>query len=165
MANGNILMKLTGTKSKWITGEARYKDRTDWIEIESMTQTATSPGSFQQGTGGGQGAVVMHDLQITKSPDRSSVLLLGVINTSEHLSEIIIEHRKGTGATALPWLKVKLTNVRISSYTLSTHSGSPGSESMAFNYEKAEFTYSQQDEKGNKTGGDVVHMVDLVERH
>ena len=97
--------------------------------------------------------------------DRSSVLLLKALDTNEHIPEVIIEKRKGTGDKALAYLTIKLTNARITSFNLNGHSGAMGSESLAFNYEKAEFTYSQQDEAGNKKGGDVVTMVDLVGRH
>lgn len=165
MANGNILMKITGKQQGWIKGEAGYKGHEGWIDIESVGQSASSSGSFGAGTGGGHAAVVFHDLQISKMMDRSSVLLLKALDTNEHIPEVIIEKRKGTGDKALAYLTIKLTNARITSFNLNGHSGAMGSESLALNYEKAEFTYSQQDEAGNKKGGDVVTMVDLVGRH
>lgn len=165
MANGNILMKITGKQQGWIKGEAAYKGHDGWIDLESVNQSASSPGSFGAGTGGGHAAVVFHDLQITKPTDRSSVLLLSALDTNEHIPEVIIEKRKGTGDKALAYLTIKLTNARITSFTMSSHSGAMGSESLSLNYEKAEFTYSQQDADGNKKGGDVVKVVDLVGRH
>jgi type VI secretion system secreted protein Hcp len=142
---GDIFLKLTDVK-----GESTKEDHKDEIEIESFSWGESNPTSFAQGGGGGVGKVSIQDVHFTKAIDKASGNLAQFCANGKHLGEALFTFRKA-GEKAQVFLKVKLTDVMISSYQMSDSSG--GStlphESVSLAYGKVQFEYFPQKKDGS----------------
>jgi len=158
MAQSDILVKIDG-----IDGESQDKELKNHIEIYGWGFSIHAEGSFQAGTGGGKGKAIYSDFNFSKAADVASAPILQAIAEHKHIKEVTINNRKGGGDARLTFVKIKLTNVRITN--VSTSAGADGSvqESVSMNFEKIEYTYQAQDEKGAKKGGEKLFLANIVE--
>lgn len=151
----DMFLKIDGIK-----GESKDDKHKDEIHIESYSWGATNVGTHGTGGGGGAGKVSMHDISIMKLIDVSTADLFYHCVSGKHLSTATLFVRKA-GEKPLEYLKVKLTDILVSSIQ---HSGANGSdqlmESLSLNYAKMEIEYTPQNEKGgggstSKAGWDI----------
>jgi type VI secretion system secreted protein Hcp len=158
-------LKLDGIKGE--SPDSQHKDEIDVLSFSwGEEQTAGSP------TGGGSGAgkVKFHDFSITKKTDASSPLLMLHCADGAHIKEANFVVRKAGGAK-LEYLKIKLTDVLISSYkphgsetsdvdTATTGgaraSGELPSEQVTLSFAKVEVSYQPQGPDGKAQGGPIV---------
>ena len=126
------------------------------------------------GGGGGAGKVKFHDFQITKKTDASSPLLFLNCSDGAHIKEANFVVRKA-GGEQLEYLKIKLTDVLISSYK--PHGSQAGAddspaptagaanagaadeiplETVTLNFAKVEFSYQPQGADGKAQGGPIL---------
>lgn len=138
-----------------IKGEATDTDHKDWIIIESMSSPifralVTDPAT---GTQRRRGDVVLGDITCVKELDKSSPKLAESLCNGTHFPEVTIhlttEVTGSDGTTRQePYLKYKLTNVIISSYSFhGSASGDPlPSEEVTLGYTEVEWTYVVLDE-------------------
>jgi len=102
-------LKIDGIKGE--SQDAKHKGE---IDILSFSFGASQTGPQATGGGGGAGKVQIHDIHFTKKVDSSSPLLFLNCASGAHLKEANLVVRKA-GGTQLEFLKVKLTDVLISS--------------------------------------------------
>jgi type VI secretion system secreted protein Hcp len=142
--SGDIFLKL-----KDVEDEGSKKGHEKEIEVESFSWGESNPTSFAHASGGGVGKVAIQDVHFTKLMSKSSANLAQFCASGKHISEAVFTFRKA-GEDPQEYLKVKLTDVMISSYQLSDSSG--GSvlphESISLAAAKVQFEYYPQDEKG-----------------
>ncbi|PWT92716.1 MAG: type VI secretion system tube protein Hcp [Blastocatellia bacterium] len=133
-----------------IKGESTDAKHKGEIEVESFSWGATNPHDRSSRAGGlGAGRVQFQDLHVTKLVDSASPLLALACAAGDHIKEANLTVRK-QGGEQQEYLKIKLTDVLISSYQ---SGGSEGSHSVpvdqfSLNFAKILFEYYPQDTKG-----------------
>lgn len=144
----DMFLKIDGIK-----GESKDDKHKDEIMIESFSWGASNMGSQQSGGGGGSGKVQTQDLSVMKFLDKSSPDLFLACVSGKHLKTAELAARKAGGEKPLDYLKIKLSDVFISSVQ---HGGSSGgdllTESVSLNYAKIEIEYTPQESKGAGAG-------------
>jgi type VI secretion system secreted protein Hcp len=147
MAKGDNFLKLEGIDGE--SGDEKYKNH---IEILSFHLGGSNTGSFSSATGGGTSKVNLMDVQFTKIIDKSSPNLFGVLTQGKHIDKATIFIRKA-GGDQKTYTTITLTPCLVSSYNISGHEGGGmPQESFSLNFDKIEFDYKPQDDKGNLLG-------------
>ena len=172
MALFDAFLKLDGIKGE--SADAKHKGE---IDIMSFSWGVSQTGVQATGGGGGAGKVSFQDLHIVKKTDASSPLLMLNCANGAHIKEGNFVVRKA-GGTQLEYLKIKLTDVLISSYK--PHGMEAGddwedkdtpaaddwlaagladaipSEQFSLNFAKIEYNYQPQGADGKAQGGPVL---------
>ncbi|MEO0249748.1 MAG: type VI secretion system tube protein Hcp [candidate division WOR-3 bacterium] len=136
-----------------IEGESADSKHKGEIDIFSWSWGATQPGTFAMGGGGGAGKVSVQDFRFTKVIDKSSPKLFEACATGEHIKTAVLTCRKA-GKEQQEFLKIRLSDVLISSYQTS---GTEASETLpmediALNFAKIEYEYREQKADGTLSG-------------
>jgi type VI secretion system secreted protein Hcp len=140
---GDMFLKFGDIKGE--SADAKYKE---WIPIESWSWGESQAGSAGRGAGSGVGKVDMSDFSFMKFMDKATPKLILACANGQHIPAVEFVARKAGGEQA-EYLKMKLSDVLISSYQTSGSSGgSLPTESISINFSKIEFEYLQQDAKG-----------------
>jgi type VI secretion system secreted protein Hcp len=168
MALFDAFLKLDGIKGE--SADAKHKGE---IDIMSFSWGAAQTGVSATGGGGGAGKVKFHDFQITKKTDAASPLLFLNCANGAHIKEANFVVRKA-GGEQLEYLKIKLTDVLVSSYKpAGTESALIGLllpavqpaaaagdeipvEQVTLNFAKVEFSYQPQGADGKAQGGPIL---------
>lgn len=152
MALFDAFLKLDGIK-----GESADDKHKGEIDIESFSWAEVQQGASAVGGGAGAGKVHFQDLQILKKTDAASPLLLTNCATGAHIKEGLLTVRKA-GGSQLEYLKIKLTDVLISSYKEhgGEHSGVLPMETVGLNFAKVEYSYQPQGADGKAQGGPIM---------
>ena len=162
-------MKLDGIKGE--SADSKHKGE---IDVASFSWGLAQTGVSATGGGGGAGKVHFGDFQITKKTDASSPLLMLNCANGAHIKEASFTVRKA-GGEQLEYLKIKLTDVLVSSYKPGAehlligllapagqgaedgHKGSEiPSEHVTLNFAKIEFSYQPQGHDGKAQGGPIM---------
>lgn len=168
-------LKIDGIKGE--SADAKHKGE---IDILSFSFGASQTGTHSSGGGGGAGKVQIHDIHFTKKVDASSPLLFLNCANGAHIKEANLVVRKA-GGTQLEFLKIKLTDVLVSS--IKPHGegeqnerrgGAKGSyqtleagavrswgdevpfEDLSLNFAKIEYSYQPQGSDGKAQGGPIL---------
>jgi type VI secretion system secreted protein Hcp len=167
MALFDAFLKLDGIKGE--SADAKHKGE---IDIMSFSWGMAQTGVSATGGGGGAGKVKVHDFQITKKTDASSPLLMLNCASGAHIKEANFVVRKA-GGEQLEYLKIKLTDVLVSSYKPGSDSELIGlllpavdledkssdeipMESITLNFAKVEYSYQPQGADGKAQGGPIL---------
>ena len=174
MALFDAFLKLDGIKGE--SADAKHKGE---IDIESFSWGMSQTGVSATGGGGGAGKVHVHDISFVKKTDASSPLLFLNCANGAHIKEANFVVRKA-GGEQLEYLKIKLTDVLISSYkphgalveaddwtqTAGTAGMADGSvapapneiptDQFSLNFAKVEFSYQPQGADGKAQGGPIM---------
>ena len=106
----DAFLKLDGIKGE--SQDAKHKNE---IDINSFRFGLKQAGVQGTGGGGGAGKVQVRDMQLVKSVDAASPLLLVACANGTHIKEATLTVRKA-GGQQLEYLKIKLTDVLISGF-------------------------------------------------
>jgi len=167
MALFDAFLKLDGIKGE--SADAKHKGE---IDVMSFSWGMAQTGVHGTGGGGGAGKVAVHDFSITKKTDASSPLLMLNCANGAHIKEANFVVRKA-GGTQLEFLKIKLTDVLVSSYKPASDSSLIGlllpavstadkssdeipMEQVTLNFAKVEFSYQAQGADGKAQGGPIL---------
>ncbi len=147
-------LKLTG-----VTGESRDDKHSGEIQITDVQWHLHQTGSMGYGGGGGTGRVDFHDISFTKRFDFSSPILMGYCANGKHIQDGLVTIRKA-GENPLEFLKIKLTDIMVTSQSPSGLGSGDGMEHLTLNFSKfhLEYTAQKQDgtkDKSNEFGWDV----------
>jgi type VI secretion system secreted protein Hcp len=160
----DAFLKLDGIKGE--SADDKHKGELDILSFSwGMQQT----GSQASGGGGGAGKVRAHDFVMMKHVDAASPLLMLNCANGTHIKEANFVVRKA-GGTQLEYLKIKLTDVLVSSYEPHAENGNGAgghlpavrngqevpTEKFSLNYSKIEFSYQAQGADGKAQGGPVL---------
>jgi len=143
MARSDMFLKLEG-----IEGESNDDVKKKHIEIASFVVSGANTGSFSSATGGGTSKVNLQDVHFTKLIDKASPNLFGYLTTGKHIEKATITVRKA-GGDPKDFFTITLSPCLVSSYNISGQDGggSP-QESFSLNFDKIEYEYKTQDDKG-----------------
>ena len=132
-----------------VDGESEDSKQKNWIEILSWSWGESQSGSAGKGGGSGTGKVDMQDFAFSKFMDKATPKLMLFCASGKHIPTVEFLARKAGGEQEI-YMKMKLTDVIVSSFSTSNSAGS-GSlpvESISMNFSKIELEYLQQDAKG-----------------
>jgi type VI secretion system secreted protein Hcp len=141
-----------------VKGEATDQDHKDWIIIESMSSPIMR--SIPEGAKDQQrsrGETSLGDIAVTRQLDKSSTKLQEACANGTFYPEVEIHFCTTVKNKQEPYLKYKLKNVIVSSYSFSgIGSGNPlPSESVTLSYTEVEWTYVVIDPKTGEKQGQV----------
>jgi len=143
MAGVDYFLKLDGIKGE--SSDAKHKDE---IELVSFSWGMSQVGAHTGGAGGGGGAgkVSFSDVTFVQRTQRSTTALMQSCASGKHIATGLLTARKA-GKDQMEFLKIKLTDVLISSFQIAAESEVP-LEAVALNAAKVEVDYSAQDRTG-----------------
>ncbi|MDG1011212.1 MAG: type VI secretion system tube protein Hcp [Luminiphilus sp.] len=147
----DAFLKLDG-----IDGESQDKEHKGEIDILSWAWGGASTGSFNLGGGGASGKASFTDIQLVKYYDKASPNLMAKLADGTHIKEATLVARKAGGSSAIEFLKIKLTDVIITSVNF----GGSGdddryTENVSLACAKFEVAYQAQKNDGGKDGGEI----------
>jgi type VI secretion system secreted protein Hcp len=143
-----------------IPGESQDDKHASEIDLQSWSWGETNHGSHGVGAGGGAGKVAMSDFSFTMSVNKASPKLFLACANGSHIASALLTCRKA-GKTQQEYLKIKFTDLLVSSYQTGGSSGSEvPTESISFNFSKIEITYAHQKPDGS-LDSPVVHNYDV----
>jgi type VI secretion system secreted protein Hcp len=146
----DMFLKLDGIK-----GESKDHKHKDEIHIESFSWGMSQTGAHGTGGGGGAGKVAVHDISITKFLDKASPALMLHCCNGKHIKDGLITVRKA-GEKPVEYLKIKLTDLLVSSVQEAGHGGDLLSESLSLNFAKFHVEYQEQKPDGSgQPGGEM----------
>ncbi len=136
-----------------IKGEATDDKHKDEIEVESWSYGATQSGTASHGGGMGAGKVNINDFHFVMKVNNASPVLHLACCSGQHLKLATLTVRKA-GKEQQEYLKLKLTDVLVSSYQTGGHGG--GGElpvdQISLNFSKIEYGYAKQKQDGTLEG-------------
>jgi type VI secretion system secreted protein Hcp len=137
-------------------GESKGKGHEKEIDVLSWSWGTSQSGTMHTGGGGGSGKVSVQDLSFTKWVDAATCDLLLACCKGDHIDEAVLTVQKA-GGSALPYIKITLTNLLVSSISTGGSGGEDRlTENVTLNFEKVKLEYDTQTEKGAK--GDHFQM-------
>ena len=143
----DFFLKLDGTD-----GESMQSGHENEIDVQSWSWGETQSGTFAQGSGGGAGKVSMQDFHFVMKVNQASPKLVLNCASGEHIATGCLTCRKA-GKTPQEYLKIKFTDIIVSSYQTG---GSSGDEipldQISLNYAKIEYGYAKQKKDGSLDG-------------
>jgi type VI secretion system Hcp family effector len=153
-----IFMKIDGIK-----GESTDANHKDEIEVMSFNHGVSQPRSATASTAGGAtaGRCNHTDLTFMKELDSSSPILNAQCCVGKHIASVVMTLRRADGDKSVPYMVYKLTDVIISSVSVSGSSDAVPMESVTLNYAKIEWEYTKQDRKGGASSGKTNGSWDL----
>lgn len=145
-------------KMEGIVGEATDQGHKDWIIIQSMStsihRSIPSGAKDQQRT---KGETSLGDIQLVRQLDKSSTKLQEACAAGKFFKTVEIEFCTVVKDKQEPYLKYKLYDVIVSSYSMhGDASGNPlPSEQVSLGYSKVDWTYVVVDPKTGDKKGEV----------
>jgi type VI secretion system secreted protein Hcp len=130
-----------------IAGESTQDGHVGEIELLSWSWGATQSGSTQSISGSAAGKVNVHDLTFTKLVDCATPNIVKAVcgGTAFPLALLVCEKSAGAGKKPVPYLKIKLKNVLVSSHAISgSHGSQTHTETVTLNFGSIETTYTGQ---------------------
>jgi type VI secretion system secreted protein Hcp len=155
MAGNDYFLKVDG-----IPGESQDKTHANEIELESFSWGASNTGSIGSATGGaGAGKVQFQEFSFVQKTNKASSLLLQRTADGGHIPSALLTIRRA-GKAVSEFLKIKLSDVIVSSFTQSADGGDYPVEEVGLKFAKIEFEYHPQQADGSlgaafKSGWDL----------
>ena len=148
-----------------IPGESTDERHKDWMDVLSYSFGIQQPISAPAGVSGGASAERVHfqDFIITKPLDKSSPKLAVACADGMHIGKVTVELCRANGDKA-KYFEYRLSNCMIISYRAGGSAGGDENlpvETVAFNYGKIEWTYTQQKRADGSGGGQIAGGWDL----
>ena len=139
-----------------LNGEAKGAGHVKEIDVLAWSWGLSLSGTMHTGGGGGAGKVNVQDLNFTKYFDAASPDLMLACCNGKHYDKAVLTIQKA-GEKVLPYIKITLTNLLISSISTGGSGGEDRlTENVSLNFEKVKVEYDTQTEKGAK--GDHFEM-------
>lgn len=150
---------------KDIPGETKDKvySKKGGIDVLAYSWGLSQSGTAHTGGGSGSGKVSCQDISCTKYVDQATNLLMMHCMTGKHIPEVTLVVRKAGGDSPLEYMTYKLSNVLVSSQSQGGSGGEDRlTENLSLNFQKIEFIYKVQAEKGGQEGGDKITKWDIA---
>jgi type VI secretion system secreted protein Hcp len=138
-----------------IKGESKDHKHGGEIHIESFSWGMNQTGDMSRDGGGGAGKVSVHDISVTKYVDKASCLLMLSCCNGKHIPKGLITVRKA-GEKPLEYMKIKLTDILVSSVQVAGHGSDQLTENVTLNFAKVHVEYQEQKPDGSgQAGGEM----------
>lgn len=160
MAQADMFLRLKGKATGSIKGESNVAEHPEEIEISQWGWGMT--GSSALAGGGASAKSALSEISFCKRTDRSTTQLMSVMRNNEVVEEAELSVRKAGTNPPVDYLKVKVKNGRINSFTIGN--AAPGSPEMierfSIVFAEIEVTYAAQSETGAK-GADMLFSAEV----
>jgi len=143
----DMFLKLDGIK-----GESIDHKHSGEIHVESFSWGLSQTGAHGTGGGGGAGKVSVQDISMTKYLDKATPSLMLHCCNGKHIPTGLITVRKA-GEKPVEYLKIKLTDILVSSIQHAGHGSDLLTESLSLNFAKFQMEYTEQKADGSGTPG------------
>ena len=130
-----------------VDGEATDKEHTMWSDMMSFSQTITR-GDPSDDTTRQRASATLGDIVVTKEIDKSSPKLAESILTGKVFPKVEIQLASSAGT----YFAYELTNVMVTSYSISGGADEMPMESFSLNFEAIKITYTEYDSEGKSKG-------------
>jgi type VI secretion system secreted protein Hcp len=140
---GQTFLKIEG-----INGDAKQAGYVGDFAISSYS-IGVGGGAGGGASGAGAGKTSFHDLTFTKPVDKSSPALFAAAVQGKHFTSATLHVRKA-GEKPVEYLKLKLSDVLVSSYKTGTGHDAVPTESVSLNFTKIEMTFTPSGSSGQK---------------
>ena len=147
----NIHLKIDG-----IEGMSEVKGFEKQIQVEAWSFGMSMATNFGASTGGSAGKVNLQDLNFTHMIDKSSPKLMEACCTGKHIKDAVMVFNKAGGDAMVPFLKITLTDVLVSSVQVGGGTNDTPMENVALAFAQYKVEYQEQDNKGAKKGSPVI---------
>lgn len=145
---GGLFAKYDG-----VDGESADANHDKWINVLSIDWGSHKPGGGATGQSRRRGSVIVEDLVMEMTYEKSSVKLLEKLNTGAVIPKLEIEQTANFGGSRATYIKYELKNVQITSWHVSgSAEDGPPTVTIANNFEEYKVTYTEYDSEGNKGG-------------
>ena len=145
MAQADYFLKIDG-----IPGESRDSKHKDEIELVSFSWGLTNVPSHA-GAGSASGRASFQDFHFTRPVDKASPQLFLACASGKHIKEANLSVRRA-GKSQLEYLKIKFSDVLVTSIQDGAGGGDVAQESVALAFSRIDFEYHQQVVKGAPAG-------------
>ena len=152
----NIHIKIDG-----IEGMSEVTGFEKQIQVESWAWGMSMPTNFGASTGGSAGKVNLQDISFTHMMDKASPKLMEACCTGKHIKDAVMVFCKAGGDAAMPFLKLTMTDLLVSSVQVGGGSNDTPMESVTLAFREYKIEYQEQDNKGAKKGGPVIAGFDV----
>lgn len=141
-------------KFEGVDGESTDQAHDKWIDVLSFSHSMHIPVGATAGTTRERASAVVEDFTITKELDKSSPKISEKLLMGEVIPKVEIELTANYGGSRATYLKYELTNVMVTSYSISGsgQSGDVPMESISLNFEEIKVTYTENDSSGRSEG-------------
>ena len=149
---GDMFLKVKGSKSGLIKGEAHDTAHAD--EIDVLSWSWGMQGRATLGGGTATGKAIIRELKIVKRVDSSSTALMAALRSNEIITEAVLTLRK-SGKSPLEFMKIKIEQGRLTALNVEAgdKSGSPDLfEDLTFSFNKITVEYTPQAKDGSAKG-------------
>src|ERR1700728_342942 len=107
----NIILDLDG-----VTGESHFENYEGKIDVESFSWAVSNSGSAHMGGGASGGGVgQMADINLTKSVDASSPILMYYCYSGDHIATGRLHVFESGGQQKVEYIEIELTEIYITS--------------------------------------------------
>jgi type VI secretion system secreted protein Hcp len=130
-----------------IVGESVDSKHKEQIELVSFSWGATQTGRGPGGGGGGAGKAQIKEFEFLMRVNKASPQVFLALVSGRHLKEASLSVTRGAAKAAFDWLKIKFTDVLITSYEQAGDEDPPH-ELVAFDFARVEMTVTPQTAKG-----------------
>jgi type VI secretion system secreted protein Hcp len=132
-----------------IKGESLDAKHKDEIQVISWSWGMSQSGTTHDGPGAGAGKVNIQDLSFTKFVDKASPNLIKFCCSGKHFGHALLTVRKAGGDNPVEYLKIKLSDIIISSVTTGGSGGEDRlTENVSLNFGKFTLEYTPQTATG-----------------
>lgn len=140
-----------------IPGMSVVKGYEEQIQVVSFGWSMSQTTNFAVSGGGTAGKVSMGDLSFIHLVDKASPKLMSACCMGTHLKEAVLVCNKAGGDAAVPFLKITLTDVLVSSVSpTGNNTDDTVVETVKLAFAQYKVEYQEQDNKGAKKGGPVI---------
>jgi type VI secretion system secreted protein Hcp len=130
-----------------IPGESLDDKHKDEIELVSFSWGVSHAAAHGAGAGVGQGRAQFHDFNFTMRVNKASPLLFLATASGKHLKEATLSVRRAA-KVKLEYLKIKFTDVFITSFEEAAEGGEPPEEMVGFAFGRIDLEYKPQQPTG-----------------
>ena len=134
-----------------IAGESTDANHKDEIDVQSWTWGVAQSGSSGSGGGGGAGKASFQDFHFVSRISKASPALFLACASGSHIKSATLSGVRGAGKVkgGADFLKIKMTDLLITSQLLGDSPDAEPVEQISFNYSKFELTYTPQSSTGS----------------
>jgi len=128
-----------------IDGESQDKNHPNEIEIDSFSWGVSNPNTAGSGSGGGTGKASLQDFHFAAQTTKASPNLMLACATGKHIQTVTLTCRKAGGTSQVEFLKIKLQDCLVSSYSLGGSAEGDAvvpEDQFSLNFVKIDFLYT-----------------------
>ncbi len=150
-ATANPVSAAAFVKFDGVDGEATDMAHSGWILVESISAPLHDPGP---GTGATRrpGDVALEDFRVVKQTDKASAKLAEAVCNGKVFPKVEIEFIASPTDTRQTYYVYELTNVRVTSYSVSAADGTLPQEEFSLSFEEVKVNYAKANSKGKSKG-------------